>query len=210
MRRGAVSRIAALLLVGPTGSGKSPLGRILERRSGWVHLDFGELLREIVSGSATHGLSPDACEFVRGLVRANALFPEDAFELVGTLLESFLASRGEPRGLVLNGLPRHVSQASSLSAYVDVVHVAFLNSSAEVAAERVARRSRGEGVDHGGRSDDRLEDVRRKLSIFEARTRPLLEHYARQGVPVTELLITSAQTDEEQLAERLLQAGWTR
>ena len=203
------SRVPALLLVGPTGSGKSPLGRILERLSGWVHLDFGELLRAIAAGEESYGLSGEECDFVRGLLRENALFPDDAFSLVGTVLESFLAKRGgpagRPPGLVLNGLPRHLSQAVSLSAYVDVRRVAFLNASPEIVRERVARRRRGEGADHAGRADDSMADVRRKLAIFEERTRPLLEYYAEQGVPIAELLIDSVEADEERLAEQLLE-----
>lgn len=206
------SRIPALLLVGPTGSGKSPLGKILERLSGWIHLDFGELLREIAAGEESYGLSGEECDFVRGLLRENALFPDDAFALIGTVLESFLAKRagvaGRPPGLVLNGLPRHVSQAVSLSAYVDVRRVAFLNASAELVHERVARRRRGVGGDHAGRADDSVADVRRKLLVFEERTRPLLAYYAERAVPITELVVASAEDDGLAFAQELLSEAW--
>ena len=206
------SRVPTLLLVGPTGSGKSPLGRILERLSGWVHLDFGELLREIAAGEESYGLSGEECDFVRGLLRENALFPDDAFALVGTVLESFLAKRGgpagRPPGLVLNGLPRHLSQAVSLSAYVDVRRVAFLNASPEIVRERVARRRRGESSDHAGRDDDSVTDIQRKLAIFEERPRPLLAHYARQGVPVIELMVGDVDEDQLALAQSVLDGDW--
>jgi adenylate kinase family enzyme len=43
----------AILLLGPTGSGKTPLGQVLERRGLWghrcSHFDFGDNLREIVA-----------------------------------------------------------------------------------------------------------------------------------------------------------------
>ena len=43
----------AILLLGPTGSGKTPLGQVLEERGLWGHtsrhFDFGASLREIVA-----------------------------------------------------------------------------------------------------------------------------------------------------------------
>jgi adenylate kinase family enzyme len=49
----------AILLLGPTGSGKTPLGQVLEERGLWghtcMHFDFGANLREIVACNKPDG-----------------------------------------------------------------------------------------------------------------------------------------------------------
>ena len=51
----------ALLLIGPTGSGKTPLGELLERSGLWGrpcrHFDFGERMRRIALQSAVGGMA---------------------------------------------------------------------------------------------------------------------------------------------------------
>ncbi|MEE8450650.1 MAG: hypothetical protein V3R99_02015 [Thermoguttaceae bacterium] len=46
------NRNRAALLLGPTGAGKTPLGRLIEQRGLWgvrcLHFDFGDNLREVV------------------------------------------------------------------------------------------------------------------------------------------------------------------
>lgn len=101
----------ALLLLGPTGSGKSPLGRALWRIAGWPHLDFGALLRQIAAGEHAHGLDPEARALVRALVAGNALFPDDIgrdddgpeavarkLELYGTRRGRWWATTARPGG----------------------------------------------------------------------------------------------------------------
>ena len=53
--------VVAILLVGHSNAGKSPLGALLEARSAelrvrrWLHLDFGERLRATVAGALDAG-----------------------------------------------------------------------------------------------------------------------------------------------------------
>ena len=61
-RSGRMARPAALLLIGPTGSGKTPLGDLLDREGLWhrrcCHFDFGERMRRIVAGAGGMGVPP--------------------------------------------------------------------------------------------------------------------------------------------------------
>jgi len=199
--------IRAALLIGPTGSGKSPVGMLLERSGGFRHFDFGAELRAAAEGE--RGLSPSDAAYVRQLLAAHALLPDERFDLAEGILTAFLARSGfDParERLVLNGLPRHVGQARALTATAQVEHVVVFECDAEAVRARVARRTRGEGLDHAGRDDDAPDAIARKLAIYDAETGPLVAFYERQpGVRVTRLRV-EAGTDDAALAARVAAA----
>ena len=66
-----------LLLVGPTGAGKTPLGDCIESRGlwnrRWVHFDFAANLREAVAQNRPDGfLSLDDLSFLRRVLETGA------------------------------------------------------------------------------------------------------------------------------------------
>lgn len=190
----------SLLLVGPTGSGKTPLGRELERR-GWrgrpcVHFDFGESLRaEAASPAASlFGLTGDERAAVRRSLATGALFEDEDLPLVVKVLAGFAAARDIGRTgalLVLNGLPRHAGQAAALERLVRVEVVISLGASAAVVRERLRLDP---GGDRSGRTDDTPEAVERRLADYRARTAPLVAHYRARGARLVEVEVTADMT----------------
>ena len=182
------TRYRGLLLLGPTGSGKTPLGQTLQRRGLWqsrcLHFDFGEQLREVVRRDCPDGLiRREEIDFLGEVLRSGALLEDEHFPIAQHLLQSFLAARdADARTLVvLNGLPRHVGQARAVDAIVEVTAVVYLQCSAETVLARIRANAGGDRAD---RVDDDLASVRRKLSIFAERTAPLVEHYRAGGAVV--------------------------
>ncbi len=179
----------AILLIGPTGSGKTPLGAYAEaagfagRRC--VHFDFGHQLRLVAASTPSeNGLNAAATAHVREVLATGALLENEAFAIAETILRRFI-ERHTTRPddiIVLNGLPRHTGQAERIARLLRIILVINLLCTSEVVFARIRHNS---GGDRTGRQDDTPEDVRRKLAIFEERTAPLLEHYRLQGVPVT-------------------------
>ncbi len=172
----------ALLLLGPTGVGKSPLGEALEHE-GWRgrrchHFDFGAHLRAVSEGS----LRPDALTdadvaVVKCALETGALLEDHEFPIAAAILGDFLVRRELGAGdlVVLNGLPRHVGQAEGVEEIVSIVSVIHLAAEPAVLCERIRLNA---GGDRSGRSDDVEEAVLRRIERFRARTRPLLERYA--------------------------------
>jgi len=130
------------------------------------------------------------------------------FDIATKLLDGFLARVGFDAArdtLVLNGLPRRVSQAWAIAEHgIDVQRVIYLKCGAATARARVARRRRGEGLDHAGRADDGDSAIRRKLAIFARDTSPLLSHYTAKPGGIVASLTVTADTDDEEMHRRLV------
>jgi adenylate kinase family enzyme len=191
----------SLLLLGPTGSGKTPLGAEIERRGlgggRCVHFDFGDNLRAIASDPRASGrLSAAEVETVRVSLATGALFEDRDMPMIVKIVKEFADKKGLGPGtlLVLNGLPRHEKQAEGLASIVDVRSVVNLEASAAVIRERMRLDP---GGDRAARGDDTIEAVERRLKDFRRRTLPLVEHYRGLGVPVHVIPVAASMTAAE-------------
>ncbi|MDE0838852.1 MAG: nucleoside monophosphate kinase [Kiritimatiellae bacterium] len=199
-------KVEALLLLGPTGSGKSPLGDHLAavglRGRRCCHFDFGANLRRVQSG-APSSLTPREMDIVGSVLSTGRLLEASQFGIALKVLGDFLASdvREEDALVVLNGLPRHAQQAEGVSALVDVVGVIALQCDVETVIQRVALNVGGDRTD---RKDDAEAMVRQKLATYHARTAPLIDYYRTKGVNVT-LIDVSLHTQIENSIERIEQ-----
>lgn len=194
-------RPSAILLLGPTASGKTPLGRLLESRglsgSSCRHFDFGENLRRIVRTGQPDGIVSDAdITYLRDVLQRGALLEDDDFPIAKRIIESFLArgDQDERALVVLNGLPRHQGQARDLAELLDVQAVVYLRCSAETVFERVQLDT---GGDRRYRTDDDSEAIREKLAIFERSTKPLIDYYRQAGSHLVTLQVTNSTTPEQ-------------
>jgi len=192
------------LLAGPTGAGKTPLGRLLEQRGlagrRCHHFDFGAELRAVASGGREAAvLAPDDLEVVRRSLSTGTLLEDHEFPIALRILRAFVrrVEAGENDCLVLNGLPRHVGQARMMEDAVRVETVVSLEASAEAIRERILLDT---GGDRLGRLDDELKAIRQKLVIFRMRTLPLIEYYENREVPVFRLAVGARTTAEEMYA----------
>jgi adenylate kinase len=197
----------AILLVGPTGAGKTPLGQLLEQRGlqgrKCVHFDFGANLREIVAQN-----HPDAwittaeIAVLRQALESGALLEDDRFPLAARVLERYKAATVGRASIVLNGLPRHIGQAQAMTSLVRVELVINLVCTADTVLERIRRNIAG---DRTGRRDDDAAAIGRKLATFEERTSPLVDYYRRQGVEEVRLVV--AVTTRPEALWRTLESG---
>lgn len=177
----------AILLLGPTGSGKTPLGDHLAATGLWdrpcVHFDFGAHLRALAAANvAPDGLSAADVAVVAASLRTGALLEEEQFHIARHLLLAFAREHATGDTLiVLNGLPRHASQATHVDVHVSVAAVVGLDCTADVVFERIRANS---GGDRARRSDDDVAAIRRRLRTFNERTLPLTAHYAARGARI--------------------------
>jgi adenylate kinase family enzyme len=195
------TRNRAVLLFGPTGSGKTPLGDLMAERGLWkarcLHFDFGSHLRSIVRRNRPDRLvSQEDIDFLRRVLEAGALLEDEQFPLAERILRSYLAEHGADcqTVVILNGLPRHVGQAQSIDLLLDVRAVIHLRCSPETVLQRIGNNA---GGDRAGRWDDDPASIRSKLAIFAARTAPLVEHYRDLGANVATIDVTPTITAQQ-------------
>ena len=186
--------------MGPTGSGKTPLGAKLEERGirgcRVVHFDFGACLRSAGSGPAQWPLLDSSdLGVIRSSLESGVLLEDREFPVALKILQTFIGDRSVKPGdlIVMNGLPRHIGQAGSLEKFVRVSLVIFLDCPPEILIERIRLDI---GRDRSGREDDSEEDVLRRWGIFQQRTIPLLDHYLSKGAKIIKIPVSSKDTGD--------------
>ena len=214
----------AFLIVGPPGSGKSPLGDYLEKQSlpgkRFWHFDFGRLLREIIkpeeaakneAGAAEPEPGASAAKEevfnlteqarVRQSLQTSSLFEEGDKELVRKIFRFYLSRSGVGPDdiIILNGLPRHRAQVAWLQDLVKIVLVINLDCPEELAVRRILANLDGE---RQGREDDRLEVIVRRYRLYLEKTGPLVDFLRQSGLPVIELQV-ERETRPETLWKKL-------
>ncbi len=186
-----------LIFLGPPGAGKGTQARILEQHFGAHQVSTGDILRE----NRAHGTQLG--KQAEGFMQRGELVPD---ELIISMIETELEKY--PDGFVMDGFPRTVAQAEAFDALcsrkgwnLDGV-VLFDADSATLLARLSSRWTnprngrtyntltnppRVAGVDDedGGplvqREDDKSETVGKRLEVYEAQTKPLIEYYSKSG-----------------------------
>lgn len=162
-----------ILLFGAPGAGKGTQGRIIGSIPGFFHLSCGEVFRQIDITSEIGKI------FVEYSSRGE-LVPDDV------TVEMWRQNMGarvvlgqyKPRVdlLVLDGIPRNVSQAEHLEDDLDVLKICHLVcKDKNLMIERLRRRALKEN-----RVDDAREDViLRRWEVYEKESKPVLDYYPR-------------------------------
>ncbi len=185
----------SILLLGPTGAGKSPLGDQLAQ-SGLFgrrchHMDFGSELRRAVSGgSASAPYSVSELDFIRGVLERGLLLENENFPLAEKVIALFM-TRSAFRSsdiLVLNGIPRHEGQARDME-HIALVHaLVFLDCSADDVVRRIRDNVGGDRME---RNDDDAALIEKKIRVFRERSAPLISYYEQQGKRIYRVMVTA-------------------
>jgi adenylate kinase len=161
-----------LVLLGAPGSGKGTQAARLKEHLQVPHVSTGDLLRAEVAAGSKLGL--EAKEIMaRGDLVSDAI-------LLG-MLEDRLSRPDTAGGFILDGYPRNLAQASALGQLLARIGQPMdcavqLDVARELLVQRIAGRAQAEG-----RADDNPESVRKRLSIYNEQTAPVVDFYRQQG-----------------------------
>lgn len=157
-----------LILFGAPGSGKGTQSDLLVEKYQLTHLSTGDLLRkEIASGSQ---LGQEIDQYIS---KGN-LIPD---QLMIDILNKTMDACNSSKGFILDGFPRTVAQAQALDEMLQTREGAStILVNLEVERQELINRllKRGET---SGRSDDNLETIQKRLEVYEAKTKPVNDHY---------------------------------
>ncbi|WP_159016536.1 adenylate kinase [Cognatiluteimonas profundi] len=162
-----------LVLLGAPGSGKGTQATRLKDHLQVPHISTGDLLRAEVAAGSKLGL--EAKEIMaRGDLVSDAI-------LLG-MIEDRLSRGDTGNGFILDGYPRNLAQASALDALLGRIGQPIdcavqLDVDTELLVERIAGRAKAEG-----RADDNPESVRKRLSIYNEQTAPVVDFYRQHGM----------------------------
>lgn len=157
-----------VIFFGPPGSGKSVQGQLLAARHGWRWLSTGQLLRE------TEDVD------VIAAMREGRLVDDTAANRV---FDDALRKAKDIDHVIVDGYPRHVAQAKRL---LDILpkHERTIEAVIILAVDDNEILHRAE---IRGRLDDEPEIVRRRLHEYRAQTKPVIDFFAEQGIPVARI-----------------------
>jgi adenylate kinase len=189
-----------LVLVGPPGAGKGTQAKFIARHFKIPQISTGDIFRANVASQTILGLK------AKRYMDAGDLVPD---EVTIAMVQVRLAREDTAPGFLLDGFPRTVPQAKSLSRILDELGTR-LDAVLELRVddEEVVRRLSGrrtcrgcgrvwhtefdrpevEGVcdDCGGalfqRDDDQPDTIRRRLEVYSDQTAPLVHYYADEGL----------------------------
>ena len=206
--------INAILLIGPTGTGKTPLGNCLEKHGihgqACFHFDFGYELRTVAGLECLpEGFSRAEHSFIKDVLSRGVLLENEHFHVAGKILYAFRERHQfkEKDIMVLNGLPRHVDQAKDLADIVKVNAVIVLECTADNIWKRIEANTGGDRV---FRTDDSPAMVSKKLKTFYDRTVPLIDFYSKAGVRIIWVKVTVSSTAEMLYRELLADLPLTK
>lgn len=187
-----------IILMGPPASGKGTQSLRIQKLLGIPALSTGNLLRREVESGSELGQEVDS------YINRGAYVPD---ELIMKMVSKWLADN-EEKGWLLDGFPRTLAQAEALEnddAFQAPTIAIALDVAEEVLVGRIAGRRECSScgatvrVEPGAeevcpecgsteltvRSDDDVENFRRRYANYRELTQPLFDYYAAKGKLIT-------------------------
>lgn len=171
-----------LIVFGPPGAGKGTQAQRLAERHSIPQLSTGDMLRAAVTEGTETGRRVDA------IMDRGELVPDD---VVNQMVSDRIDQEDCRKGFILDGFPRTVAQAESLTAMLEQRGVRLdavieLKVDETSLVERMEKRV-ADTLAAGGtaRSDDNRDTFVRRLDAYRNKTEPLLDYYRRRRELIT-------------------------
>ena len=182
-----------LILLGAPGAGKGTQATFICQKYGIPQISTGDMLRAAVKAGTPLGLQADA------VMKSGGLVGDD---LIINLVKERISQPDCAKGFLFDGFPRTIPQADALkTAGVPLDYVVEIDVPFEAIVERMSgRRShpasgrtyhvkfnppKVSGLDDLTgepliqRDDDKEDTVKKRLDVYSAQTRPLVEYYSQ-------------------------------
>lgn len=181
-----------LILLGPPGAGKGTQAAYVISKFGIPQISTGDMLRAAVKAGTPLGVAAKKVMDSGGLV---------SDEIIIGLVKERLTQADCAKGYLFDGFPRTIPQADAMKdAGVAIDFVVEIDVPDEAIVERmsgrrvhlpsgrtyhvkynppkVAGKDDVTGEDLIQRDDDREETVKKRLAVYHAQTKPLVEYYS--------------------------------
>ena len=181
-----------IILLGPPGAGKGTQANFIKEHYSIPQISTGDMLRAAVKAGTPLGIE------AKKVMDAGQLVSDG---LISNLVKERLTENDCANGYLFDGFPRTIPQADALKdAQVPVDFVLEIDVPAEEIIKRISGRRVHEasgrvyhieynppkvagkddvtGEDLVQRDDDKEDTVRKRLDVYQAQTRPLVDYYS--------------------------------
>ncbi|MBR3101139.1 MAG: adenylate kinase [Muribaculaceae bacterium] len=164
-----------IVIFGAPGSGKGTQSDNLIKTYNLFHISTGDVLRDNIKRGTELGA------IAKAYIDKGQLIPDN---LMIDILASVLDDHREEaaNGVIFDGFPRTIAQAEALETMLQergtsVTTVVGLEVPEQELIDRILLRGK-----LTGRSDDNMDTVKNRLSVYHNQTSPLKEFYQQRGL----------------------------
>lgn len=209
-----------IILLGPPGAGKGTQAARIEHWYNIPHISTGDIFRSNISRQTPIGLE------AKSYIDQGLLVPD---EITLKIVEDRLSEPDCEKGFLLDGFPRTLNQAATLTEHLEKISKALdVALFLDVAEETILRRNTGRRVctkcgtnyniyshkpavenvcDICGaplyiRADDNESTVRNRLDVYNTQTHPLVDYFKNIGI----LIDIDGEQSADQVNQSILSA----
>ncbi|CAL0329445.1 unnamed protein product [Lupinus luteus] len=160
-----ISRFITFVLGGP-GSGKGTQCAKIVETFGFKHLSAGDLLRREIVSDTKYG------SMILTTIKEGRIVPSEV--TVKLILREIQSS--DNLKFLIDGFPRSEENRIAFEQIIGAEPniVLFFDCPEQEMVKRVLSRNQG-------RIDDNIDTIKKRLKVFEALNRPVIDHYAKKG-----------------------------
>lgn len=168
----------AVMLVGPPGVGKGTQGKMLSQIPGIFHVSSGDMFREL-------DINSKCGQIFQEYAGIGKLVPD---HITIKIWQDYMAAKvreqvysPESDLLILDGIPRNITQASLMASHVNIFKVIYL-----VCEDRevMFKRIRGRALKENRIDDAEEMVVRYRWDVYKRETEPLIDHYPQDLIRI--------------------------
>ncbi|EEF81850.1 adenylate kinase [Borreliella valaisiana] len=181
-----------LVFLGPPGSGKGTISKIISNEFKYHHISTGDLFRENILNSTTLGKE------IKKIVEKGELVPD---LITIKIVEEKIKAMEKNKNFILDGFPRNICQAKALDKFLPNAKIINFLINEELVIKRLSGRrickscnnifniytlaTKTNGIcdvcggDLYQREDDKEECLKTRLKEYELQTKPLIEFYSK-------------------------------
>lgn len=184
-----------LVFIGPPGSGKGTLSKILATKLDLSHISTGDIIRHNINHKTPLGLQ------AKQILENGELVSDDMMmELVKLTLTT---QENKTKGYILDGFPRTIAQTEWFMKIFEVDYYVFFNISKDTIIERISGRRihptsnriyhikyappnvenkddiTGENLIQ--REDDKPKKIKIRLAVYQKQTFPIIEYIKKHA-----------------------------
>ncbi|AYE36286.1 adenylate kinase [Borrelia turcica IST7] len=180
-----------LVFLGPPGSGKGTIAKIILKKLNYYHISTGDLFRENILNSTILGKE------IKQIVESGKLVPDS---ITIKIVEDKINTLDNPDNFILDGFPRNICQAQALDKFLQNLKIINFLIDEEILIKRLSGRricktcggifniytlpTKENGICDickgtlYQRKDDTEESLKIRLQEYHLQTKPLIDFYS--------------------------------